>query len=88
MHGPTHLRIRPFVADDAYRLRTAGWTAGLGMLPPLARSTLPVLCDEEGLVMVPVLDYWRADFLELHGKIVQMAWKPRHGIAEGGCFIK
>jgi tRNA(Ile)-lysidine synthase len=86
--GSENLRIRPFTVEDAQGLRAAGWAEALRILPPLARSTLPVLCDEKGLAMVPVLDFWRPDFLDLHGKLVQMAWKPRQGIAEGGCFIK
>ena len=82
------LRVRPFTADDVRTLRAARWAAGVETLPSLARGTLPILSDEKGLAMVPVLEAWRPDFRKLHGEIVQMAWKPRHGIAEGGCFIR
>ena len=81
------LRIRPFASADAGILRAARPSSSVAAMPHLARGSLPILSDEKGLAMAPLMDYCRPDIANLRGMIVQMAWKPRHGIAESGCFI-
>ena len=83
-----HLQIRPFAAADTQILRGAGLPGAANSMPHLARSTLPILCDESGLAMAPLLNYCRPDIVKLRGMIVQMAWNPRVGITEAGCFPK
>lgn len=82
------LRIRPFAPADARILRSAGHSSTFAVMPHLARGSLPILSDEKGLAMVPLMDYCRPDIAKLRGMIVQMAWKPRHDVTGPGCFEK
>lgn len=82
------LRIRPFASADAGILRAARPSSSVAAMPHLARGSLPILSDEKGLAMAPLMDYCRPDIANLRGMIVQMAWKPRHGITGPGCFVK
>lgn len=86
--GLRHLRIRPMSLADSRILAYGGSKPNIKLVPHLARTTLPVLCDDQGLAMAPLLKYYRPDITKMHGMMVQMAWKPRHGNAEPGCFTK
>ena len=79
------LRIRPFAPADAAILRAGAAPSHFTSVPHLARITVPILCDENGPAMAPLLGYHRPG-RSFRGMIVQMAWNPRQSIAEPGYF--
>ncbi|HYN37618.1 MAG TPA: tRNA lysidine(34) synthetase TilS [Rhodospirillales bacterium] len=80
------LRLRPYGEADARILR-ASVSPAVASLPHLARVTLPILCDGQGLAMAPWMRFVRPDLAKLPALIVQMAWSPRNSIADPGCFL-
>jgi len=80
------LRIRPYRVGDAPILRAGAESTRFDAIPHLARITLPILCDDSGPALAPLLGYVRPGSCTFRGMLVQMIWYPRHGIAEPGCF--
>lgn len=86
--GPAapELRIRHLVPADAAILRTEAAPNHFTGVPHLARVTVPILCDESGPVMAPLLGYRRRNWPPFRAIMVQMVWGYRQSIAEPGYF--
>ena len=80
------VRVRPYRVGDAAILRAGAESTRFDAIPHLARITLPILCDESGPALAPLLGYARRGSSTFRGMLVQTIWNPRHGIAEPGCF--
>lgn len=80
------LLIRPLVPADAAILRAEAASNHFTKVPHLARVTVPILCDESGPVMAPLLGYKRRSGSAFRGMMVQMVWSPQRSIAEPGYF--
>lgn len=80
------LRVRPYRESDSRILRAATESTHFDAVPHLARITMPILCDEGGPALAPLLGYVRPGYSDFRGILVQTIWSPRHGIAEPGCF--
>lgn len=78
---------RPLQQKDWRMIRADARNLQIPEIPALIWGTLPVLCDEKGLVSAPHLSYLRHDTAMSHAKVATVAWRPRNGITGAGYFL-
>lgn len=83
--GPWH--VRALKQEDWRMIRAHSATLAQQGTPTLVRSTLPVLCDKEGLVSAPHFAFLRDDVSAMHAMVAEVYWCPRNGITGAGYFL-
>ena len=83
--GPWH--VRALQQEDWRMIRAYSATVAQQGTPTLVRSTLPVLCDEGGLVSAPHFAFLRDDVSAMQAAIAKVCWSPRNGVTGAGYFL-
>ena len=83
--GPWH--VRALQQEDWRMIRAYSATLAQQGTPTLVRSTLPVLCDEGGLVSAPHFAFLRDDVSAMHAMVAKVCWSPRNGVTGAGYFL-
>lgn len=83
--GPWH--VRALQQEDWRMIRAHSATLAQQGTPTLVQSTLPILCDEGGLVSAPHFAFLRDDVSAVHAMVAKVSWGPRNGITGAGYFL-
>ena len=83
--GPWH--VRALQQEDWRMIRAHSATLAQQGTPTLVRSTLPVVCDEGGLVSAPHFAFVRDDLSAMHAMVAKVSWSPRNGVTGAGYFL-
>jgi tRNA(Ile)-lysidine synthase len=79
--------VRPLRSEDWRTIHADAADLPTPEMPALVWGTLPVLCDETGLVSAPHFAYVRKEWAATHPQVATVAWRPRNGITGAGYFL-
>ena len=83
--GPWH--VRALQQEDWRIIRADSANLAKQGTSTLVRSTLPVLCDEGGLVSAPHFAFLRDDVSAMRAMVAKVCWSPRNGVTGAGYFL-